>query len=195
MKYVTCTVGETKLKLLYNVAAMFNLQELYIDAPPVKYIDEDGDVCERFATLLDVITPTTPDSVEKLFKTAAMLAEQGELYCRYMGYAFDEIITHDQLYKLVPPTSFVEFKEAVLSSLVLGMKREVQEKEIDVAMEEIQRQKGERPKIAEYLLIGSVTGMSAKEIMLECPGVLNDMITIRDQSYKGNKKQEGESDL
>lgn len=191
MKYITCRIDDIELNMLYGVGAMFELRALYDNEEKIKYTDEDGDECERQASLIDVINPPTVTGIEKLFKTAAIMAEQGELCRRYTGYDPKKIISYEELYEIVKPDKYFEFKEAVLTAIVLGHSREIKEDNIDLAAEELARQKNERPGLSTYLAVGSSLGMSQKDILFERPGMLEDIIAIKN---KGNQKPTQEGD-
>lgn len=179
MKYVTCVVNDVEMFLLYSVGAMFELRQLCDDADKIKYIDEDGDECERQPSILDVINPTTVDGIEKLFKAAAVMAEQGELYRRYIGYKPEKIIQYKDLYDTIKPENYFKFKEAVFTAVVLGHQREIEAEHVDLAMEELARQKDTRPGLSTYLAVGASLGMTQKEVLFERPGMIEDIIAVK----------------
>ena len=192
MKYVTCKINEIEMNMLYSVGAMFELRPLYESEEKIKYIDDDGDECERHASLIDVIDSPTVTGIENLFKTAAVMAEQGELYRRYAGHDPKKIISYEELYEIVKPDKYYEFKEAVFTAIVLGHSREIAEENIDLAAEEYARQKSERPGLSTYFAVGSALGMSQKDILFERPGMLEDVLAIKNKGKQKPAPSEGE---
>lgn len=192
MQYVTCKIGGTEMYLLYSIGAMFELRQLYENADKVIYTDEDGDEREKSASLFDVINPQDIKGIENLFKTAAVMAEWGELYRRHLGHEPKRLFLYTELYDIIKPENYFEFKEAVYSAIVLGHSREIEEnKEIDTALEEIRQKNNEKTGLSTYLAVGLDLGMTRKEILFERPGMLEDIVSLKN---KGKEKATSEGD-
>lgn len=127
MKAVKITMAGRELLLMYTGEAMFRLQE------------EFGDVNE----LMAAIAPNTREGFDALCAACAVLAEQGELARRYLGYIPGHILSAEEIRHLMMPKDVVAFKQALPQAVSLGYDREIepQNNEIDLGLAELDQKK------------------------------------------------------
>lgn len=119
-------LGRTRY-LSYTVEAMFRLQE------------EFGGVAE----LLDAVQDNSRDGFAAACKTAAILAEQGELGRRSLGYDPEPMVGADVLAATLTPGDMAALKLAIPAAISLGFGREVEPEnnEVDLYLAELNAQK------------------------------------------------------
>ena len=130
MKVVNLTLAGRKCCLCFTVEAMFQIQELY------------GDTTK----LIDLIMPNTRDSFSAACKAAAILAEQGELVRRSLGYDPEPMVSEEAIAATTAPGDIVALKLAIPRVISLGYGREVEPEndEIDLSLAELNEQKKTR---------------------------------------------------
>lgn len=111
------TFKDNTYHLLYNGAAMFELQDIDSIFEGVR---KDFDV---FCRVLSTLT------------------QQGELYRRYMGHEPGKFLDADELRVAVLPYEIHELQEAAFAAIVAGLRREVEEenKERDLSLEKLKK--------------------------------------------------------
>jgi ankyrin repeat protein len=111
--------------LFYNGYAYFKLQDLLGDTPLSEAVLQ-GD----FGQMCDI---------------AAVLAEQGELYRRALGYDRGEILAADKLRVLASPGEGVALRSAIIEAINEGLNRDKAGKEdddVDLGLAELNKKKG-----------------------------------------------------
>ena len=80
-----------------------------------------------------------------LCRAFAVMAAQGELCRRSMGYDPEELITAEQLMPRVMPGDIPAMRRAVYTAIMLGYGREVEsEEDVDLVLQELQLKKKKR---------------------------------------------------
>ena len=160
MKAVKITLAGRTQYLAYTGEAMFQLQEKFGTA----------------AELLGAIGKNTRDGLSVACEAAAILAEQGELARRHLGYDKGPIIEAATIQATITPSEIAALKLAIPAAMELGYGREVVEEndEIDLGLAELNAQKNDGTR-AHYGRIAALCGVSRKEALLMPPGELFDM--------------------
>ena len=129
MKAVKIDLAGESYYLIFNGAAMFAIEEEFGGAS--KMLDGLGD---------------TSDGYDKLCRAVAILAEQGELTRRYMGYEAGEVLTADTVKTMATPLDVVELKQATVKAVMLGYGRDITDDkaEVDLGLVELQQKKTRR---------------------------------------------------
>lgn len=93
--------------------------------------------------LLEAIGPDTKESFQVLCSATALLAEQGELARRAMGYDSQEIVSAATLEHTVMPYDIIGLKEAIPRAISLGFGREIEPEnnEVDLGLAELNQKK------------------------------------------------------
>lgn len=127
MKAVKLTISGKILYLAFNGEALFTIRDSYGGAKE----------------LLEVIRPDTKESFQALCAATALLAEQGELARRDMGYDSQEIVSAAALERMVMPSEILELKEAIPRAISLGFGREIEPEnnEVDLGLAELNQKK------------------------------------------------------
>lgn len=127
MKAVKITLAGRTQYLAYTGEAMFQLQEKFGTA----------------AELLGAIGRNTRDGLSVACEAAAILAEQGELARRHLGYDKGPIIEAATIRATITPSEIAALKLAIPAAMELGYGREVVEEndEIDLGLAELNAQK------------------------------------------------------
>lgn len=162
MKAVKITLAGRTQYLAYTGEAMFQLQEKFGTA----------------AELLGAIGKNTRDGLSVACEAAAILAEQGELARRHLGYDKGPIIEagHDPGHYYTERDRGPQARRSP-PAMELGYGREVVEEndEIDLGLAELNAQKKNDVTRAHYGRIAALCGVSRKEALLMPPGELFDM--------------------
>lgn len=108
MKTIEFEYGARKLHLYMNGAAMFAIDALNEEIP-----EDQPEVLDRAAK-------NTAEGFEALCKVAHILAEQGELCRRYLGYTPERIPTERELLLLLSPMQLVGLRSAVYRAVNAG---------------------------------------------------------------------------
>lgn len=101
-------------------------------------------VYDQFGYTTDILATTgclepTVDGYKNLCWMAALLASQGELQRRRMGYSAQEMLSADDLRTNLPPTKVAELQDAVVEAMQEGFRRETEpeeEQEINLVLRE-----------------------------------------------------------
>lgn len=109
-------------------------------------------VYDQFGYTTDILATTgclepTVDGYKNLCWMAALLASQGELQRRRMGYSAQEMLSADDLRTNLPPTKVAELQDAVVEAMQEGFRRETEpegEQEINLVLRE--RDEAEKKK-------------------------------------------------
>lgn len=131
--------------LLYNVAAMFQVQ------------DEFG------ADFLDKLNAREKDGILVMLRMLAVMAEQGELARRDIGLDRQEIPEFEATFLKLQPVDIAELYTACVNAVNLGSLREVsdEDEEIDLGLAELQKKrKKRRPSISG---LGAMLGSMLKK--------------------------------
>lgn len=96
-------------------------------------------------TLITDIQPNTRESFVKMCEAIAVLAENGELVRRDLGYTPECIRTTDEFRRLASPPDIISMKQALLQAITLGFGREIEadteNEEVDLALAELNQKK------------------------------------------------------
>lgn len=103
MKPVQITLGGAECWLLYNIDAYLTLNAKYENV--VEKINEGA----------------SAESVERLADCVAVMAEQGELLRRSLGYDKQRIVSADIVRATITPRRFIELRDAVMRAMVQGL--------------------------------------------------------------------------
>ena len=124
MKAKKITVGGKEYYLVFNAAAKFALDELCGDQ-----------------SIVEITQPNTKEAHEFLFKAVAILAEQGELVRRRLGYDKVEMLKEDDLPLLLTPIEIMGLKTALYQAVAIGYGREIKDdrQEVDLVLLELQK--------------------------------------------------------
>ena len=127
MKAVKLTLAGKTHHLTYNGEAMFVVQ------------DEFGGAEE----LLKALEPNDRESFSALCRAVAILAEQGELTRRDLGYEPQTLIGTEELRRLAMPVDILAMKQAIPQAITLGFGREVvpEDDEVDLGLAELDQKK------------------------------------------------------
>lgn len=127
MKAVKIALAGRERYLALTVEAMFQMEEIF------------GGTAE----LTDILMRNDRESFSAACKAAAILAEQGELARRHMGYEPGPLLSEEDAAATTDPAGLVALKAAVLSAITLGYGREIQPEndEIDLGLAELNEQK------------------------------------------------------
>lgn len=127
MKAVKFELAGRVRYLMFTVEAMFQVQEQF------------GGSSE----LIEALRDGGRDGFTAACKSAAILAEQGELARRSLGYGPEPIVEVDAIASTLDPSSAVALKMAIPAAMSLGYGREVEPKddEIDLGLAELNAQK------------------------------------------------------
>lgn len=127
MKAVKVNLAGRERYLAFTGEAMFQLQEKY------------GSVKE----LLEKISPNTAEAFAVACSVAAVLAEQGELARRYLGYDAVPMVDADTIRATMSPSNIPALKLTIPAAISLGYGREIEPEndEVDLGLAELNEQK------------------------------------------------------
>lgn len=130
MKAIKIDLAGRTRYLAFTVEAMFQIQEIF------------GGTGE----LIEAIRENTRESFEAACKAAAILAEQGELVRRGLGYDQEPITDAETIAATMTPGEIAAIKVAITSAMALGYGREIEpgDDEIDLGLAELNEQKKTR---------------------------------------------------
>ena len=130
MKAVKIVLAGQERHLAYTVEAMFQLEELFGGA----------------GEMLDAVMSNGRDGFQAACKAAAVLAEQGELARRHMGYEPSPLLSAENIAATMTPDRLPALKLAVSSAVSLGFGREIEPEndEVDMGLAELNDQKKTR---------------------------------------------------
>lgn len=127
MKAVKCSLAGRELYLAFTVDAMFQLEERF------------GGTAE----LIETISSGTRDGFQAACQAAAVLAEQGELARRHMGYDPAPFPSPEDIAATTSPHGLADLNLAVTSAITLGFGRDIapEDNEVDIGLAELNEQK------------------------------------------------------
>ena len=128
MKTFEFDYGGKVLHLYMNGTAMFAIEALDSGR------EDTTDVIER-------MKENTPEGVADLLKVALILAEQGELCRRYLGYSPERIPTEKELSLLLSPAQLMLLRVSALMAINAGyeQKESGQNDDIDTGLAELEK--------------------------------------------------------
>lgn len=118
-------IGKQEMELLYNGAAMYAMRDVF--GPD-------------FA-LVDAVAPDTREAFSTACTAAAIMAEQAELYRRYLGYDARPIITAREIEVIIKPYQIPQMKSDIVDAMIAGLSREHDPEEIDLGLLELMKKK------------------------------------------------------
>jgi activator of 2-hydroxyglutaryl-CoA dehydratase len=95
------------------------------------------------AQLFDAMKAPGREGFAVACEAAAIMAEQGELVRRYLGYDAEPITTAEAIQATTAPSEIPELAQAITASISLGFGREIDEEadEVDLGLVELNAQK------------------------------------------------------
>ena len=130
MKAVKLPLAGRERYLCFTVEAMFQLQDLYGDSN----------------NLMELIQANTREGFAAACKAAEVLAEQGELARRSLGYDPEPMVSAEAIAATTSPSDIVTLKLLIPRVISLGYGREVEPEnnEVDLGLAELSEQKKTR---------------------------------------------------
>jgi len=130
MKAVKINLAGRTRYLAFTVEAMFQIEEVFGGS----------------GELIEAIKPGTREGFSAACKAAAILAEQGELVRRGLGYDPEPITDAEAIAATTAPSEIAVLKVAIPAALTLGYGREVESDvdEVDLGLAELNTQKKTR---------------------------------------------------
>ena len=130
MKAVKINLAGRERHLCFTVEAMFQIEERFGGAQE----------------LTDTMEANSRTGFEAVCGAAAILAEQGELCRRSMGYEPEPLCGAEDIAATMAPTDLARLKLAVVSAITLGYGREIRPEndEVDLGLSELNEQKKTR---------------------------------------------------
>ncbi len=127
MKAVKINLAGRERHLCFTVEAMFQIEERFGGAQE----------------LTDTMEANSRTGFEAVCGAAAILAEQGELCRRSMGYEPEPLCSAEDIAVTMVPTDLARLKLAVVSAITLGYGREIRPEndEVDLGLSELNEQK------------------------------------------------------
>ena len=127
MKAIKVTLGGTVYHLVFNGAAMFDIEDKY----------------ESTTNLLDALQGRGREAFMALCDAVCILSEHGELARRALGYNSLDIPSADKIKAIITPADIFALRQAVVAAITVGFKRDVKSEEyIDLGLLELEQQKG-----------------------------------------------------
>ena len=101
---------------------------------------------QRARSVAGAVGEKAREAVDSAKISAAILAEQGELCRRSMGYEPEPLCSAEDIGATVAPTDLARLKLAVVSAITLGYGREIRPEndEVDLGLSELNEQKKTR---------------------------------------------------
>ncbi|MDE7261957.1 MAG: hypothetical protein K2N78_07885 [Oscillospiraceae bacterium] len=127
MKAVKFVLAGRERYLCFTVEAMFQIQDL----------------CGGSNELMDLIQNNTREGFATTCKAVEILAEQGELVRRSMGYDPEPMVSAETISATTAPGDMAALKLAIPAAISLGYGREVEPEndEVDLCLAELSEQK------------------------------------------------------
>ena len=127
MKAVRLALAGRERYLAFTVEAMFQLEERF------------GGVQE----LIEAVSANSREGFQAACQAASVLAEQGELARRHMGYDSAPIPSAEEIAATTAPSGITALKMAVTSAVTLGFGREIEpdSDEVDIGLAELNEKK------------------------------------------------------
>jgi hypothetical protein len=112
--------------LTFNGAAMFEVDDRFGSA----------------TKLLDAVNVPGSKGFDALCGGLAILAEQGELARRALGYDRGPVLTEETVRALTAPTELASLRTALVTAILVGFGREVEsEQDVDLGLLELEQKK------------------------------------------------------
>lgn len=126
MKAIKLTLGGQDYYLAFNGAAMFAFEDAFGGS----------------AAYLEKAAAMGREAFEAICEAVAILAEQGELARRAMGYDQGPIPDRELLMACTMPSDMIRLRQAVLNAIVTGYGRQVENQEdVDLGLVELEQKK------------------------------------------------------
>ena len=126
MKAIEYKLNEETYYLVFNGAAMFEFDDHFGGA----------------GNLLDAVKTVKKDTIERLCEATAILAEQGELVRRTLGYDKGPIPTLEQIKTVATPLDVIGMRTAVINAVMAGYGREIEaDEDTDLVLLELSQKK------------------------------------------------------
>ena len=144
MRFAICELQNETLYLRFNIEAMFEIQDLF------------GSIPKAFEAL-------NKTNLRDTYKLAEILAQQGELSRRYLGYDEGKMWTAKELITAMQLKDIPVLQTAIVSALSDGMTEQDENKRIDKGLLELSKNK----KIDETLIYYAAgrLGISVKDAL------------------------------
>lgn len=138
MRTTEFKLGPKTLYLYFNGDAMFSLNDL------------DRDLPEGSPDWIGRLLEDTQDGKRLLCKVAAILAQQGELCRRYLGYDPQRMPEEAELQLLLNPMDMLGLRSAVMAAIDDGYSGKTHDQgDIDVGLMELEKKKN--PTVARII--------------------------------------------
>ena len=129
MKATKITLAGTDYFLVFNGAAMFEFEEAFGGT----------------GQFMDRIKAGGRDSFSAVCQAAAILAQQGELARRALGYDGGPMLEEEKVRALATPMEAAELQRAVVNTIIAGYKRDIPSEEAeDLGLLELEQKKTKR---------------------------------------------------
>ena len=126
MKTVKIGLAGVEFFLVFNGAAMFTFEEAF----------------EGSSAYLEKAGAGGRESLNAVCEAAAILAEQGELARRAMGYDKGPILNKEWFLTCTTPADIIRLRKAVLTAIMAGYDREVKpDEDTDLGLIELEQKK------------------------------------------------------
>lgn len=126
MKALKFTLAGRVYHLLFNGAALFEVEDRFGGAN----------------RLIETALCSGREAFEALCEGFSILAEQGELARRALGYDPEPMVDKEEIRALVTPLELVEMRSALVRAVMLGFGREIEsEEDTDLVLLELSQKK------------------------------------------------------
>lgn len=126
MKARRITLAGQDYYLVFNGLAMFEVDDRFGSA----------------TKLLDAVNTTGRDGFEALCGGLAILAEQGELARRSLGYDKGPMLAEETIRTLATPAEIAPLRTALITAILAGFGREVEsDQDVDLGLLELEQKK------------------------------------------------------
>ena len=132
----------------------------------------------RFGSIAKAYEAVTSLNVSDLISVLEILARNGELSRRYLGYSETKIHTKEELLVALQPSDIPGIRDAVTSALIDGTS-ESKEETVDLGLIRLNKEK--KQDLTVIYKAALQLGMSMKEIMLMPLGDIYDILTAGDK--------------
>lgn len=128
-KMIKTTFGKRELYLNYSIDVMFNVIEKY------------GSV----SNALNIVEEDTRQGFAVTRHLGVMMARDGELVRRSLGYEPQPFFTEEDVCERITPYEYSEFRAAVVKAIAAGYGRETKDEaeEVDAGLQKLQQKKTE----------------------------------------------------
>ncbi|MEG1492605.1 MAG: hypothetical protein RR394_10210 [Oscillospiraceae bacterium] len=124
MKAIKTLIDGREHFLYYNAEAMFALKSIFGEK-----------------NLIEAMAPGDAEGYSATLETAFVLAEQGELARRALGYDKNPLLTPQLIRAAITPMQVVQLKQDVFDAIDLGLHQDIEAtgKVVDLGLEELQK--------------------------------------------------------